>query len=339
MSDTLLGVLIGAAISSFFSVVFERHRFKRDLQLRAAKDMLDCIKEIEIFLCKLPYSFDFLLSEIDLYHNYINENKVLRDIGVLPLSLEIIRDRINSFYNDFLDKRRLLLNNFHTIYITYEVNEVILNEFKIFYQTIGDTYKELSKVEEKIVMCFLDIRSNILNKEFINEDLIDKYNSLNNMFKKYIADLLGYFEDFKTDLQNYYLSGYFQYEVPKREPEDKEKYPVLTIDNKKQKRIKIIKKLVVTVLCIVICIAGAYYIVDFKNAIDEQKVIISDNENKIKLLEEQIETYQEIEHKELAEKVIVETYNQLTGAGSIKDEEPIGNIIENVEIIKNSYNW
>ena len=75
------------------------------------------------------------------------------------------------------------MNNFHTIYITYEVNEVILNEFKIFYQTIGDTYKELSKVEEKNSNVFLDIRSNILNKEFINEDLIDKYNSLNNMFK------------------------------------------------------------------------------------------------------------------------------------------------------------
>lgn len=129
----------------------------------------------------------------------------------------------------------LLLDNWETVHEAYmefiyffESREVILHKFRSMrdeFKTKGD---ELSKAifsySETVLLHLSDLTKDH-RKDFLEEK---------ELIQELIYDLQAYIYDFNNELQNAFLSDYFGYRIPKREPLD-ESYKFLTVESKKKK--------------------------------------------------------------------------------------------------------
>lgn len=99
------------------------------------------------------------------------------------------------------------------------------------------------------------------------------------------------------------------------------------------------KALVIILICFLIICIGVELgiIINQQNIITTQQDEISNYIAKIEEQEKQLNEINDQKHEELAEKVIIQIYHELVKAGSKKDNEPVGLIKENVEIVSDSY--
>lgn len=100
---------------------------------------------------------------------------------------------------------------------------------------------------------------------------------------------------------------------------------------------KVIAIISISLLTIISCVEAGI-ILNQHNIISKQQTTLSEQGKKIQDQQEVMSKTKEQEHKKLAEKVIIQTYNEIMKAGSTPNSEPVGLIKENMKIIANSYN-
>jgi len=238
--DNIISLLIGALLSGFISYIFlkkrEKDKLRKDLQLKAAEQILE---EIRLVNDKSSMLFIPDFTSFQGYNStleFIESNKPLEgDLPIIKKTVEELntnqlqwsKDRILKCMNSFFEIWKEYAYSYCRFINLFESKQVILNKFIGIKELLGEQLTEIMEIENKIMRLYhFEISPCVTYSNPISTELINKMQELDNELMEKTTDICSIFYDFTIEIQNEFLGKLFGYEIPARQPVDKVKYPV-----------------------------------------------------------------------------------------------------------------
>lgn len=238
--DNILSLLFGALISGYISYNFlkrrERDKLKKDLQVKAAEQILEEIRVVNdkasmLFIPDFT-AFQGYNSTLECAEKNISSEN---DLPIVKKTIEEIRsnqlqqakDRARKCMDNFFDSWKEYSLSFCRFINSFETKLIVLNVFIGIKELLGEELMEIMNIENKIMHLYhFDINGCITYSKLIDVELINQMQKLENELQEKKAHIVSIFYDLKVGLQNEFLGELFDFRIQERQPKDKERYPV-----------------------------------------------------------------------------------------------------------------
>ncbi|GIM29882.1 hypothetical protein CPJCM30710_25480 [Clostridium polyendosporum] len=206
---SLLGVYVGGRITYKVTKRLDMGKLRKDLELKAAEEMLICIEEL---LNKLITANILIMSFNRNVSIYLNSRTNIDN--------NIIQE-VSDAWNDYAKAYNKMLFKF-------DARRIVLREFWYIRELVYDECNLLREMENECIQLISDIYYNriLMGSEIVPQEVEDLEEKLS-IFNDKSFDILSYLYDLQIKLQNQFLNDIFDnYKISYREPLDS-KYKVL----------------------------------------------------------------------------------------------------------------